>query len=49
MGYEKVLNAWFKAYKTVVEDCKIMHNTYNIDESGFSIRNKQREIFFTKQ
>jgi hemoglobin-like flavoprotein len=36
---KKVLNAWFEAYKKVVEDCKIMQdNTYNIDESGFSIR-----------
>jgi transposase len=35
---KEVLNAWFNAYKKVVEECKItQENTYNMDESGFSI------------
>jgi hypothetical protein len=35
---KEVLNAWFDAYKKVVQDCKITQgNTYNMDESGFSI------------
>jgi hypothetical protein len=33
-----VLDAWFDAYRTVIQEYKIMQeNTYNMDESGFSI------------
>jgi hypothetical protein len=33
-----VLNAWFNAYQKVVKEQGIkQENTYNIDESGFSI------------
>jgi transposase len=35
---KEVLNAWFDAYKKVVQECKIaQENTYNMDEFGFSI------------
>ena len=35
---KEVLNAWFDAYQKVVQECKItQENTYNMDESGFSI------------
>jgi hypothetical protein len=33
-----VLSAWFDAYKKLVQDLQITQwNTYNMDESGFSI------------
>ncbi|ODQ70295.1 hypothetical protein LIPSTDRAFT_333558 [Lipomyces starkeyi NRRL Y-11557] len=33
-----VFDAWFDAYRTVIQEYKIMQeNTYNMDESGFSI------------
>jgi hypothetical protein len=36
---KEVLNAWFDAYKKVVQEQGIkQENTYNMDESGFSIR-----------
>jgi hemoglobin-like flavoprotein len=36
---KEVLKAWFEAYKSLITELKIKpHNTYNMDESGFSIR-----------
>jgi hypothetical protein len=35
---KEVLKAWFKAYKSLTTELKIEnHNTYNMDETGFSI------------
>jgi len=35
---KSVLEAWFDTYQSIVREFKILEkNTYNIDESGFSI------------
>lgn len=36
---KSVLEAWFDAYQGIIREFKILEkNTYNMDESGFSIR-----------
>jgi len=39
---KEVLKAWFDAYKSLITELKIEnYNTYNMDETGFSIRTMQ--------
>jgi hypothetical protein len=41
---KEVLKGWFKAYKSLITDPKLEikpHNTYNMDETSFSIGTMQ--------
>src|SRR5690606_38890268 len=39
---KQVLKGWFDAYKSLITELKIeTHNTYNMDETGFSIGTMQ--------
>ena len=39
---KQVLKGWFNAYKSLITEQKIEnYNTYNMDETGFSIRTMQ--------
>jgi hypothetical protein len=39
---KQVLKGWFEAYKSLITELKIkIHNTYNMDETGFSIGTMQ--------